>query len=148
MSRKTPLAYITIHGLTDLKGDLKNLAPTETRQLLSRVVYRLGQIVRDKIRDAAPVRTGALRRSIKVRKNRPKGNYISCSVVADESGGRSGGGFYWHFLEFGTVNMSEQPFVSPSVEQVRPDAPKLLRQHFAPEYERQLQKRAKKAKKR
>lgn len=59
-------------------------------------------------RDRVPVRTGALRDAIEVR----RAGAVQVRVVAGDSGA-----FYGHFLEFGTATMDAHPFVLPAADE-------------------------------
>lgn len=49
--------------------------------------------------------------------------------------------FYWHFLEFGTVNMAAKPFIRPSAELEAPAFEQRLRD-VASTLEREFERRA------
>ncbi len=61
-------------------------------------------------RQLVPVDTGALRASIKIAKQPRYGSLIG-TLEASE--------FYAKFVEYGTVNMDAQPFMTPAAEQGR-----------------------------
>lgn len=132
---------VKIHGLSDLQKTLNTLMPREATNVLRRTTYGIATKVRDQVKERAPVQSGALKRSIKAKRNKGTKTNISASVIADKSGGRSGRGYHWHFLEFGTVKMSAQPFINPTVEQMRPQIPGIYREEFGKQLEKQLAKR-------
>lgn len=132
---------VKIHGLSDLQKTLNTLMPREATNVLRRTTYGIATKVRDQVKERAPVQSGALRRSIKAKRNRGTKTNISSSVIADKSGGRSGRGYHWHFLEFGTVKMPAQPFINPTVEAMRPQIPGIYRAEFGRQLEKQLAKR-------
>lgn len=132
---------VKIHGLSDLQKTLNTLMPREATNVLRRTTYGIATKVRDQVKERAPVQSGALKRSIKAKRNKGTKTNISASVIADKSGGRSGRGYHWHFLEFGTVKMSTQPFINPTVEQMRPQIPGIYREEFGKQLEKQLAKR-------
>jgi HK97 gp10 family phage protein len=65
----------------------------------------------DIARGLCPVDTGALRDSIRVEKDEELG----WSIVAGDGGAIS----YGQYVEFGTVKMAAQPFLTPASEQMR-----------------------------
>lgn len=136
--------YARLHGFPELQHTLKDVSRREAVNILRGTVYTLAQHVRDVIRENTPMLTGRLRRAIKAVRNRGTPTRAQASVVADLSGGRTGSGFHWHWLEYGTVKMSKRPFVNPAVERVRPQQDALYRDKFGKQYERVMERRKKK----
>lgn len=135
---------VKIEGLEELRETLEKTMPREAKNILRRTTYGIATKIRDQVKERAPAKTGALKRSIKAKRNRDTRTNISSSVIADRSGGRTGSGYHWHFLEFGTVKMPAQPFINPTVEQMRPQVPELYRNEFGKQLEKEMKKRAKK----
>lgn len=93
--------YVKIEGLSDLQKMLDEL-PAKIEANIMRGALRQGaNIFRDRARAAAPVNSGKLKKSIKVKASLKKGKAIS-QVVA-------GGGDVWYakFIEFGTASFYE-----------------------------------------
>ena len=135
---------VTIEGAKELKKTLKDVSPAEGARIGRRTVTRIAREVRDAVRQRAPVQTGSLRRSIKSKRTRGRPGEAEAEVYVDRSGGRSGSGYHFHFLEWGTVKMPAQPFVTPTVEEWRPKVPRLYQRYWWPEYAKEMEKRAKK----
>lgn len=96
---------------TKLEKEFPRAAKKEGRKLVKKAATEL----RKNIKEAAPVDTGELRRSLYVKVLRDKFGEPTAADVRVKSGG-----FFWRFLEYGTVKMEEQPFVEPTVERFRP----------------------------
>jgi HK97 gp10 family phage protein len=141
-----PYAGVSIEGMEDLQETLKTVMPREAKNILRRTTFAVATTVRDKVKARAPKKTGALMKSIKAKRNKGTRTEMSASVVADRSGGRTGRGFHAHFLEFGTVKMPAQPFIVPTVEEMRSQVPELYKENFGVQYEREIAKRHKKRK--
>lgn len=139
-----PVSGVKIEGLDELKKTLTGVMPREATNILRRTTLKIASAVRDEVRKKAPVRTGKLRRSIKSKRDRGTKTNISASVIADRSGGKSGSGYHWHFLEFGTVKMTAQPFIVPTVEAMRSKTDEMYRKEFGVQFEREMAKRNKK----
>lgn len=63
---------ISVKGLEDLAQVLKSFPEKVSRNILSKAVYAGAIVVRDAARANAPVKTGKLRKSIKIRSARSK----------------------------------------------------------------------------
>lgn len=137
---------VKIIGLQDLQVLLQETMPREANNIMRRTTAGIAAEVRADIRQKAPVQTGNLKRSIKSKRDKGRRGVASASVYVDRSGGKSGRGYHWHLVEFGARGgkMPAQPFVVPTVEEWRPQMPKLYRERFGVELEREMQKRAKK----
>jgi len=138
--------HAKLHGLRDLKKTLETVSPREAKNILRRTTFGLAVRVRDRMKERVPVDEGNLQRSIKAKRNRGTRTRVEASVIADRSGGRTGTGFHWWWVEQGTVKMPAQPYIVPTVEEIRPQVPDLYRQEFGVQFEREMQKRKTKAK--
>jgi len=135
---------LRIEGIRELKETLKTVSPAEGRRIARRTVTRVARQVRDSARERAPVQTGNLKRSVKSRRAQGAPDRAEAEVYADKSGGRTGSGYHWHLLEFGTVRMPAQPFINPTIEEYRPRIPTIYQQEWWPQYRKEMAKRARK----
>ena len=133
-----------IDGIDELRKTLRDVSPAEGTRIARRTVTRIAREVRDATRNRAPVDSGSLRRSIKSKRSRGGPGEAEAEVYVDRSGGRSGSGYHFHLLEWGTVKMPAQPFVTPTVEEYRPKVPGMYRDQWFREYAKEMEKRAKK----
>lgn len=132
---------VKIHGLKELEKTLAQTLPQEAYNITRGAVFDIAAILRDKMKERVPVREGDLKRSIKAKRNRGTRTKLEASVIADKSGGRSGRGYHAHFIEFGTVKMTAQPYVTPTVEQERQNIQKYFRERVGVRLEKALEKR-------
>lgn len=137
------MQQVAVIGLPDAQKMLKVLLPREARNVSRRAVTRVAAILRDEARKRVRVDTGGLKRSIKSRRTRGTRDQAEAKLYMDRSGGRSGKGSRWHFIEYGTVDHKAYPFVRPAVESVRVRLEPLYRDVLGREIERELAKRAK-----
>ena len=137
-------AATRIDGLDELRKTLRDVSPAEGTRIARRTVTRIAREVRDATRNRAPVDTGNLRRSIKSKRSRGGPGEAEAEVYVDRSGGRSGSGYHWHLLEFGTRKMPAQPFTNPTIEEYRPKVPGMYRDQWFRESAKEMEKRAKK----
>jgi HK97 gp10 family phage protein len=75
-----------------------------------------GEMLADRIRARAPVRTGRYRASIRadLLKNNPSKRNNVASKTKDENAVGIYGMFIWRWLEFGTVHMAARPHIFPT----------------------------------
>lgn len=136
--------WLRIEGVKEVTETLKDVSPAEANRIAKRTVTRIARDVRDDVRARAPKGpTGNLRRAIKSRRTRGAQGQAEAEVWVDRSGGRSGRGYHWHLIEFGTVKMAAQPFTVPTIEAWRPKIPALYRNYWWPEYAKEMRKRGK-----
>lgn len=110
-------------------------APFKARRELAEKVKAQADRLADAIRNAAPVKTGALRNSIQVRRTR---NQLKFYVTAggDQTGKevRAGSGVvvdYALHLEYGTSKMSAHPFFYPTARAMEGEIQAALEQAVA-----------------
>ncbi len=129
---------IQIEGLEDLREMLGDIAPREANNILRNAVHGLAGQVRDVMKTNVKVDTGDLRKSIRAVRRRGKPNF----PISDVRVGATAP--YGLMLEFGTVKTPAQPYIVPTVEQMRPKVPAIYREEFGEKLEKALAKRAKK----
>jgi len=125
---------IQVRNIEAVKLFLHTVSNREARNIARNTIHAVAAQARDEIRAVAPVgtknrkvsatkpwRSRRLRKSIKAKRNRPRGSYFSSKIV---------GLFYWRFLEFGTVKMTARPFVRPVRERFREEMPALFQKAF------------------
>ncbi len=140
---------LTVQGLPELEKTLGVLAPRESRNLTRRVVVRLARLVRDDVRAAARSvvkrRTGSLFKAIRSKRERSQPDVFEASVTIHLKIGGGPTAPHWHLIEFGTVNQKPRPFIFPTVKEWVPKLPRVYREEFGRQLERQLAKREKSA---
>lgn len=152
-------------GLEELTDLLKHVAPRSANNVMRNAVMDLARDVRDEMKQRVPSDTGTLKKAIKAKRRRAKHDELRADVEITQGKGQRYDGFYWHFVEFGTkgytagdtretssgrhrVNRNvpprpAQPFINPSAEAIRPQVPRLMREHFGKRYEKEMQRLAK-----
>lgn len=121
---------IKIKGAEELKARLEELSKRKMKNIARGYTSAAAAFLKEKVRDAAPVDTGLLRRAIRSKRKRgdadtaraivfvsmaqkrPKKN--SGSRVSKD--GKEIAPFYWRFLEYGTRFRPAQPFMRPTFE--------------------------------
>lgn len=130
---------LQITGIDDLRRTLAEMAPNEARNLARATVYGVAVRVRDRLQGRVTKRSGRLGQSIKVvrRRGRPD------EPVTDVRGGATAP--YMLMLEFGTSRTRAQPFIVPTIEEIRPELPAIYREEFGKKLEKALARQARKA---
>lgn len=103
---------VEIIGMDELLAQLKD-APLRVNVAVRRSVATLTREARDEVKAATPVDTGNLKRSIAVKGAKPKNGLFSYAVIARQNGGKSGSGYHYHIVEYGSVKMSARRFAAP-----------------------------------
>ena len=75
-------------------------------------------VARKAMRDAAPRRTGTLRRAIKNARRDSRTEGPGAVVFVEQGKQAKADGFYWRFVEFGTVKMPARPFMRPTLDRL------------------------------
>lgn len=128
---------VSIGGLAELRDMLTDVAPKEANNILRSTVHGLAGQVRDRMKQRVKKRSRSLEKSIKAVRRRAK----EYEHISDVRGGR--GAPYGFMLEFGTVHTPAQPFIVPTVEEMRPNMARHYREEFGKQLERVLARRAK-----
>lgn len=131
-------ASVKLEGLDDLRRTLRTKAPREARNILRNTVNGIAARVRDELKRNIKKDTRAAEKSIKVVRRRGEPDY----PVSDVRGGTTAP--YILMLEFGTSRTKAQPFITPTVESMRPEVPKIMREEFIEKLVKSIAKQAKK----
>lgn len=123
-------------GLNEIARELELLSKAETRQVLRRSVRAGADLIRQEVVDAAPERTGKLKRNIVVLfgkgapgdavagvhirgTNPDTGNSDNKTKASSPNNA-----FYWRYVEEGTSKMAAHPFVRPAYDRKQEEAAK------------------------
>lgn len=117
-----------VNGLDGLAAALRAL-PAEIASKnggpLVTALRASARVVRNEAKLKATIRTGRLRGSIVVQRDRYPGNVTERLVVRPRAGkSRTDprGAYYWHFVEFGTESQRAQPFMRPAFDATKDKA--------------------------
>lgn len=89
---------VTIDGLADLQAALQALPVKIEKNVLRGALNAAGQVIRREAQQQVPVKSGDLRKSIRVA-TRSKGGIVSATIRAGDKTA-----FYAHMVEFGTAS--------------------------------------------
>lgn len=153
------MADVVIHGLRELALNLDQFPEKLQRKALAASLRAAGRVIRDRARAAVPVRSGKLRRSIRVTIVRKSGR-ITARIVAGRRVKRDDPWYAW-FVEGGTKphriaaklkgslsigggiwldkvdhpGAQAKPFLGPALEAGAEDALRVMRDALAAEIE-------------
>lgn len=138
---------LEVEGLKDVEKTFGTLAPKESRQLTRRLVVKIAALVRNdvrqKAREVVTRRTGNLFKAIRSKRLKARRDEFRAAVVINLEAGTAAVAPHWHFIEFGTVKQRATPFIAPTVKEWEPQVPRVYREQFGKQLERQLAKRSK-----
>lgn len=140
MARKS---HVIVEGLPELREKLAQTMPRAAANIARRVVVKIARLTRDEARKRVAVDTGILKKNIKSRRTR--GQRISAEHYTAEAKVYVDGDAKsrWHFVEYGTAKHPAQPFLVPAAEAMRPRLTSLYRQGWGIEFEKEMAKKAK-----
>jgi len=145
---RNSLVSIDIEGQKAVERTLEDLAPREARNIMRRLVTKIAALVRNDMRAAAKSvvkkRTGRLFKAIRSKREKGRQDVFEASVTVNLKAGSGVTAPHWHFIEFGTVKQKATPFIAPTVKKWEPKLPRVYREEFGRQLEKQLAKRAKK----
>lgn len=123
-----------IEGFEELEAALFELKSATAKSATRRALIKAAQPTADAAAESAPVRSGALKDSIAVSTKLAKSQQREAGPAAPDetrvfvgpSYNLGDGGRHGHLLEFGTINMSAQPFMRPAWEMTKDGALKAV----------------------
>jgi len=141
-------ASVEVIGLEDMERTLKTLLPKHATNIMRATVHGIASEVAKDARKRAPKDTGALRKAIKPKRRRmEKGNPRS-DVIVTQGRDAKHDAYYWRWVEHGTVDQPERPFIRPAVDAARANLDEIITQQFGKKLEAAARREAKKQAKR
>lgn len=139
---------MSISGVDEIQKALDQFVPDTAAKLMNNVVRTLAVEFKDEIALRAPThRSMNLKRSLKVKKRRNEHNLPMFSVVFDAGKRAKHTGFYWRFVEHGTVNQTARPFVNPAIMKINSELDATITRIFSKKLEQTVKRQFNKLKK-
>lgn len=107
------MADIELKGVDEIIDKLQRIGANVGR-LENQALKNAAEPVLDAAKANVPVRTGKLKKGLKISKVKVKSGVKFIQVGVDR--GDDPGAFYGHFVEFGTSKMPAHPFLQPAFE--------------------------------
>lgn len=139
---------VEVIGLEDMERTLKTLLPKHAVNIMRATVHGIASEVAKDARKRAPKDTGALRKAIKAKRRRMKNGNPRSDVIITQGRDAKHDAYYWLFIEHGTVNQSERPFIRPAVDAARANLDEIITRQFGKKLEAAARREAKKQAKR
>jgi len=131
-------------GMETIEEIFDQIAPRESRNLMRATVYGIAGEIRKEAKKRAPVDTGNLKQAIKTKRRRSKPDQPVSDVVVDSGKNSNNDAFYWRFVENGTLNTPERPFIRPAKELIFSDIKNIMAEQFGKKLESALARKRKK----
>ena len=128
---------IDVNGLDEVLKKLKKLPEKVQKRVLVGAVRAGAKPIIKEAKRLVPVRTGTLKKSIGVVKRRSKDKNIIHYTVAPR---KKKGGWYAHYVEFGTSKMSAKPFMRPAYEKEGENSIKFVREYMKKRVDKEIAK--------
>ena len=109
------MADMKIDGMENLLAEIEKLGQKGSR-IENKALREAGDVVKESIKKEVPVRTGKLKQSITASRVKTKDGVKRVEVGPDKDG------YYGKFVEFGTVKMKANPFMSRGYETSKEEA--------------------------
>lgn len=138
--RIASLTTMKVEGMDELQDMLRNIAPAEARNATRAAVHALAIRARDTMKRRVKKRTGDLEKSIYAKRRRGTSPDAPVSEVRMRGTPHSHG----LILEFGTHKTRPQPFIVPTVEEMRSGLTQFYREQVGQKLEAALRRRARK----
>lgn len=116
---------INIEGAKELEKKLKSFEPKLGRQIVKQALRNGAKVILAAAKANVPVRSGALKKSLKVRAMKKRRHSYGVMVATSDDWFK-GEQFYGAFLEFGTSRMAARPFVRPAFDSEKDTAEKII----------------------
>lgn len=139
------VAGISVEGIDDVTKVFEQLLPRDAQNLARSVNHGVASQVAKEAKIKAPKNTGNLKKAIAAKREKsPPDNPLALVYV------RSGkkekfDGFYWRFVEHGTKTAAANPFLQPTIDNIRPQLPSIYREQFVKKLAAMARRKLKKA---
>lgn len=116
-------------GLAELTAALAEIDSESRKKIIPATLREIAKPVLERAKELVPVRTGALRDSLRLSTGGPKKSGEARINVLSRLP-------YWHQVEFGNVHQAAEPFLRPALIQ---QAPELI-QKFGDGYRKRIER--------
>ena len=125
------MMQLKFDGVAEVQSFLSEYAPKEAINLLRNTMRAVAVEYKKEAQRRAPThRTLNLKKSLKVKKRKSRRHEPKFSVVFEHGKKARHDGFYWRFVEHGTVNSPAHPFLQPAIDAMIPKTDALVGEMF------------------
>lgn len=133
---------IEITGVDELNDLTSKVSPRVAHRLARGTVQFIASMARNGMRRRAPKADNVLRKAIVSKRRRGTPTEAVSDVRITHGKGVKHDAWYWHFVEFGTVKHSAQPYIRPEIDEIQPQIPRIYRAEFGRRLEKELARQA------
>jgi HK97 gp10 family phage protein len=105
-----------IKGMPEIDLMFAQIGPRIADRIMQAGVKDVAVEGRDDAKSRAPIRTRTLVKAIKAKSERAKPGLFVATVYVEKGPKATNDAWYWHFVEFGTVNSPPYPFITPAYD--------------------------------
>lgn len=136
---------ISVHvdGVSELLDILEKAGPRHSRNLMRATIHGVAGEITKQAKRNAPKDKGTLKKAIKTKRKKSPPDKPVSDVIVEHGNDARHDAFYWRFPEYGTKDLSEQPFIRPAADNVRADFDNILTRQFGKKLEAALKREAK-----
>ena len=131
------MSDVNVYGLDEMLSKLHKLPDRVQKNVVTGAIRAGASSIAKEMKHKVPVKNGTLKKSIGVVKRRQKDKSIVMFTVAPRV---KKGGWYAHFVEFGTKKMSPEPFIRPAYEEKGKDTINIAKQYMSKRLDKELAK--------
>lgn len=149
---------VQISGDKEVLKALSSLGIGKARNVIRAAIRAQAIDARNRVRANAPVddqdvykkekkrgidkltKKGTLKRSVIAKDRKPRGNVFQSNVRITEGANARNDGYFWKFIEHGTVNVGAKPFIKPVEDSKRITAENDLKREFLAKVEAAINK--------
>jgi len=126
-----------VKGLDEVLKKLKILPARIQKNVVTGAIRAGAKPILKEAKRLVPVDTGTLKKSIGIVKRRSKDKNI---VIFSVTPRIKKGGWYAHFVEYGTAKMPAHPFMRPAVEKMASETIKSAQEYMRKRVDKELEK--------
>lgn len=128
---------MNVKNIDEITKALKELPHAIQKNVVYGAVRASSSVIAKEAKSNVPVKTGALKESIRVvRRRSNKDNEVYYSVVPH----RKKGGWYGHFVEFGTSHSAPNRFMTKAFEVAGPKALDTMKEYMSKRIDKEVEK--------
>ena len=138
---------IEISGMGSVKEIFDRMGQEYSPTLMRQTVHAIARQIAKDAKTFAPVDSGDMKRNIRAERRKVRKGLARSDVTVKDPKRASGDNslFYWRFVERGTRNTPEQPFIRPAVNIATANLEQTFKTHFGNQLEKMLARKAKAA---
>jgi HK97 gp10 family phage protein len=148
---------VNISGHKEIIEALKTLGIRKAKNVIRASVRAQAADARNRVRAKAPThgedvykkeksgidkitKKGTLKRAVRSKDRKPRGNMFQSNVIITEGQNAKNDGYFWKYIEHGTIKQGAEPFIKPVEDSKRMTAESDMKAEFIAKVEQAIQK--------